>query len=234
MAEDLIEEKKKKEKKKIETVIFDMDGLMFDTEALYLRGWTVAGRKHGFDISGEYARSCVGLHKDINKIRMTEHFGEGFDFDAVRNDRVAWVFDYIEKNGTPVKKGLRELLAFLKDKGVRTALGSCSLEDQVKFSLKHAHLNHDFDVVVCGGGLKGKPDPAIYLQVLSELKTGPEKCLVLEDTPYGVLAAYRAGIRSIILTPDIVPPTPETEKLIAAKVDSLLDVIPIITEWNGY
>lgn len=224
---------KKARTTEVKAVLFDMDGLMFDTEALNLKGWAVAGRLHGFEITEEYARKYIGIHMATSRELMTAHFGEGFNFDAIRGDRIAWVFDYIEKNGTPVKKGLKELLTFLREKGIKTALGSSSTRDLVTFYLEHARLNHTFDVIVCGDGMRGKPEPDIYLAALEQLKAGPQESLVLEDTCTGVLAAHRAGIRSI-LVPDLLPPTPEAEKLVLQVVESLQDVISIISTANGY
>jgi HAD superfamily hydrolase (TIGR01509 family) len=205
-----------------------MDGLMFDTEALNMRGWIEAGKLHGFEITEAHVRKHIGANVTTTKALMLEQFGEVFDFDRIRKDRIAWVFAYIEKNGTPVKSGLRELLAFLREKGLKTALASSTEERIVRVYLEHAHLEHRFDVVVCGDMAKeGKPAPDIFLLARSKLDVPAGACLVLEDSYNGILAAHRAGIRSVMI-PDLLPPTPEMEKLFFRKLDALHDVIPLI------
>jgi HAD superfamily hydrolase (TIGR01509 family) len=212
----------------IKAIIFDMDGLMFDTETLNAEAWKEAGRLHGFEMTDELLRSHIGANQETSTRLMQSHFGANFDFDAVRSDRVAIALRHIEENGMPMKPGLREFLAYLKKKGIKTAIGSSSNEWFVRFYLEHAALGHEFDVIVCGDMVeKGKPEPDIFLRALAGLGVEADECLVLEDSYNGITAAHRAGIRSVMI-PDLLPPTPEIEKLFFRKADVLTDVIPII------
>jgi HAD superfamily hydrolase (TIGR01509 family) len=212
----------------IEAVIFDMDGLMFDTEALNRKGWKAAGKLHGYEMPDELIYSHIGANVETTRRLMREHFGGGFDFDAVRRDRVDYAFRFIEENGTPLKPGLKELLAFLEKKGLKTAIASSSEERFVRFYLEHARLGHEFDVLVCGDKVKkSKPEPDIFLLTLEELGVAAGGALVLEDSYNGIRAARRAGIRSIMV-PDLLPSTPEMETLFTGKADDLLGVIPLI------
>jgi HAD superfamily hydrolase (TIGR01509 family) len=209
-----------------------MDGLMFDTEALNMRGWIAAGKLHGFEITKEHVYRHIGANVATTKKLMREQFGESFDFEAVRGDRIACALDEIERCGMPVKKGLRELLAFLEREGLKTALGSSTEERIVNIYLERARLNHAFDAVVCGDMVKaGKPAPDIFLLAVSKLGVPADECLVLEDSYNGILAAHNAGVRSVMI-PDLLPPTPEVEKLFFRRLDSLLEVIPLIEELN--
>ncbi len=217
----------------VKAVVFDMDGLMFDTEALNMRGWKAAGKLHGFEISEEMIRGHIGANVATTKRLMSEHFGEGFDFDAVRKDRIDFAFAQVEKHGTPLKKGLRELLPFLRAKGLKTAIASSSERRFVQFYLDHAALEHTFDALICGDMVKaGKPEPEIFLLAASTLGVEPGGCLVLEDSYNGILAAHRAAMRTVMV-PDLLPPTPETDALCFRRVESLLDVIPILEELEG-
>ena len=216
----------------VKAVIFDMDGLMFDTEALNASAWKAAGKLHGFEMTDELLRSHIGSNVETTKKLMQEHFGTGFDFEAVRADRIAHSFRYIEENGMPLKPGLRELLAYLDEKRLKTAIATSSGEMFVRFYLEHAGLDHEFDVVVSGDKIKkGKPEPDIFLTALAELGVGAEECLVLEDSYNGITAAHRAGIRSVMI-PDLLPPTPEIARLFFSKADVLTDVIPLIENWG--
>jgi HAD superfamily hydrolase (TIGR01509 family) len=209
-----------------------MDGLMFDTEALNADGWKAAGKLHGFEITDDLLQKHIGFNVETTRRLMQDHFGAGFDFDAVRADRIAYSHRYIEEKGMPLKPGLRELLAYLIKSGIKTALGSSSDERIVRFYLERAALNHKFDVIVCGDKVKrGKPEPDIFLRALEELGVSSDDCLVLEDSYNGITAAYRAGIRSVMI-PDLLPPTPECEKLFFRKAESLTEVIAIVESLN--
>jgi HAD superfamily hydrolase (TIGR01509 family) len=212
----------------LRAVIFDMDGLMFDTEALNMKAWKAAGKQHGCEMPDELIHAHIGANVETAKRLMREHFGSDFDFDAVRGDRIEYAFRFIEENGTPLKPGLRELLAFLGQKGLKTAVASSSEERFVRFYLEHARLGHEFDALICGDRVKkSKPEPDIFLLALSELGVTAGEALVLEDSYNGIRAAHRAGIRSIMV-PDLLPSTPEMEALFFRKAASLSGVIPLI------
>ena len=217
----------------IEAIIFDMDGLMFDTESLNMRGWIYAGTLHGHAITEEQIRKHIGSNLAATKKMMTEQMGPGFDFDAVRQDRIDYAFRHIEEHGTPLKKGLRELLRYLKEKGFKTAIASSSEERFVQYYLRHAKLDHEFDAVVCGNKVeRSKPHPDIFLKAASDLGCSPDECLVLEDSLHGVTAASRAGMR-VVMIPDLVQPTPDVEALLCSKLDNLEEVIPLLDSMGG-
>ncbi|MCL2011169.1 MAG: HAD family phosphatase, partial [Synergistaceae bacterium] len=190
----------------------------------------------GFDIPDELLRSHIGTTVENSKRLMLNHFGPEFDFDAIRNDRLDKARRHIEENGTPLKPGLRELLAYLDKEGIKTAVASSNDERIVLFHLEHAALGHEFDAIVCGDKVKkGKPEPDIFLAALAELagqKISADECLILEDSYNGIIAAHRAGIRSVMI-PDLLPPTPEIEKLFFRKVDTLTDVISLLESLNS-
>lgn len=212
----------------IKAVIFDMDGLMFDTEALNMKGWIHAGTQHGHTITEDHIRAHIGSNLPTTKKLMQEQFGPGFDFDAIRKERIDFAFNYIKAHGMPLKPGLKELLNHLKANSIKTAIATSSEERFVRYYLEHARLDHNFDVIVCGDQVKrSKPFPDIFLLAAAQLALKPENCVVLEDSYNGVLAAHQAGIR-VIMIPDLLPPTPEIEKLCFKQLQNLCEVIPYI------
>ncbi|GHS85616.1 phosphorylated carbohydrates phosphatase [Synergistales bacterium] len=214
----------------LKAVIFDMDGLMFDTETLNMKAWKYAAKLHGFDITDEMVHSHVGMSIAATKRQMEEYFGPGFDFEAVRKDRIHFSNVFIEEHGTPLRPGLKELLAHLRNAHIKTAIASSTEEPLVRFNLDHARLGHDFDAVVCGDRVRnGKPEPDIFLLALKELGVAADEALVLEDSYNGIRAAHRAGIRSVMI-PDTLPSTPEMESMFFGKRDSLLGVMDVVDE----
>ncbi|MBR1672912.1 MAG: HAD family phosphatase [Fretibacterium sp.] len=218
----------------LDAVLFDMDGLMFDTETLNLSGWIEAGKKHGCNITEEDIRPQIGVAVPTARRLMTEQFGPDFDFDAVRNDRIAWSHAWIEKNGMPEKPGLRELLAWLEREGIRTAISTSSGHETVDFYLAHAPgLARYFDAVVTWEpGMQGKPAPDLFLAAARRLDARPEGCVVLEDSYNGIRAAHAAGMIPIMV-PDRLPPTPEMLSLVYQKADGLDAVVPILERLRG-
>ncbi|MCR4817786.1 MAG: HAD family phosphatase [Fretibacterium sp.] len=214
-----------------DAVIFDMDGLMFDTEALNFKAWTVVGRKHGYEITEEDVRPQIGVAVPTARRLMKERFGEDFDYDAVRSDRIAWSFAWIEEHGTPEKPGLRELLAWLEREGICTAISTSSGRETVNFYLAHAPgLKEYFSAVVTWEpGMRGKPAPDLFLAAAKALNAKPEDCVVLEDSYNGIRAAHAAGMKPVMV-PDRLPPTPEILRLTCGKAENLLAAIPILEE----
>ena len=214
----------------IAAVIFDMDGLMFDTETLNMAAWIEAARRHGWTMTEEQVRVHIGADRATTRRLMEKRFGPDFDFDTIRADRVKIAFERIEREGVPLKPGLRELLSWLRSHGVRTAVGTSSDRSFVDFYMARADLDHPFDAIVTGDQVeRGKPAPDIFLRAAEALDADPADCVVLEDSYNGVRAARAAGMLPIMV-PDLLPPTPEIEPLLFRKADSLRGVIPILEE----
>ena len=214
----------------VKAVIFDMDGLMFDTERLNLEGWQQAGRSFGYEIPAELVRECIGMTAPETKRRMQARFGKDFDFDAIRSERIRYVGNLIETDGTPAKPGLRKLLEYLRQRGIKTAIASSSDRRFIDFYLDNAALGHRFDEIVSGDLVeRSKPAPDIFILALERLSLPADQCLVLEDSYNGIRAAHSAGIR-VVMVPDLLLPTPEVEKLLFRRLDSLDQVIGLLKE----
>ncbi|MBQ9565810.1 MAG: HAD family phosphatase [Synergistaceae bacterium] len=214
----------------ITSVIFDMDGLMFDTEALNLRGWRAAGEKYGYEITPEVMLPCVGTDVPTTRRLMMERLGPDFDFYTVREDRIAWSFAWIEEHGVPERPGLRELLSWLDGTGIKRAIATASQRRLVDFYMAHLSVPLRFDAIVSWHeGLRGKPHPDLFLAAAEALGAAPGECVVLEDSHNGIRAAHAAGMIPIMV-PDLMPPTPEILALAWRVAGSLSDVIPLIQE----
>ena len=190
----------------IEAVIFDMDGLLFDTEALYIEAWPEVGKIMGLPISKEVTLATVGLGNQAHEQVFQEHYGPAFTMDTALPLMEEWMRDYVEEHGLPVKPGARALLNILREKGIPIAIGSSNLRYVVEAFLEQAELQHAFDILVAGDMVeKTKPAPDIFLRAAKELGVSPAKCLVLEDSPTGVEAAWRAGCIPAIVPDQLRP-----------------------------
>lgn len=212
----------------INAVIFDMDGLMFDTEALAKKGWLIAGREMRLPIADELIYRVIGLNAASVRKTCMDYFGPEFDYDAFRGRVSAYMQKSLDEDGMPVKRGLPELLAYLKQNRYRTAVASSSPRATVEDYLRRAGMEDDFSALICGDMIKrGKPEPDIFLKAAELLGAAPENCLVLEDSSNGLRAARAAGIKAIMV-PDLIEPTAELRGIACAVCESLHEVIPFL------
>ena len=212
----------------IRGVLFDMDGLVLDSEILYSRFWREACMAYGFSMSYEQSLKMRALNRTAAEAMLHSFFGEGADYHALRAKRIELMDAFIEKNGVDVKPGIFELMDFLKQQGISTAITSSSPLDRIRQHLGRHGLDTRFDCLCSGRSVpNGKPAPDIYLYGAASLGLKPEECLALEDAPAGLLSAYRAGCLPVMI-PDQDQPGEQTIPLLYAKADSLADVIDLL------
>lgn len=212
----------------IKGVIFDMDGLLLDTERLTYDLCSKAAEQMGFTLSMELFKTTVGLRSPDTRKIYEKEFGEGFDYDRLREQNIAWFWEYIKENGAPVKKGVFELLSFLRDNEIKSAVATSTSSATAPRILEKAGITVYVDAVVCGDMVeRGKPEPDIFLEAAKRLKLPPEQCVGLEDSINGILSVYKAGMLPVMV-PDLLPPTEEVTSLLYAQADDLEQVIPII------
>lgn len=217
----------------IKGVLFDMDGVILDTEKLYTRFWREAAQSLGFPMTHEMALGMRSLSREIGERQLKSYLGEEVDYQQVRNRRIEMMTAYINENGVELKPGIRELLDFLKENGKKTSIATSSPLDRTKEYLSQVGLVDDFDELVSGHMVEhGKPAPDIYLYAASKLGLKPEECLVLEDSPTGLLAAYRAGCIPVMV-PDQDQPDEETRERAYAVVDNLVLVKKLLKNMNN-
>ena len=207
-------------------VLFDMDGVVIDTEKLYTRFWMAAARDLGFPMTLEQALQLRSLGKAPAQAKLDSFFGPGkADYDRVRNRRIELMEAWIAEHGVEEKPGIRALLGYLKDRGIPCAITSSSSVPLIRRHLGDLGLLEGFTALCSGKDVaKGKPAPDIYLHGAAVLGLKPEECIAIEDSPAGIEAAYRAGCFPI-LVPDQDQPGESTLNMCWAKADSLFDVM---------
>jgi len=205
----------------IKGAIFDMDGLMLDTEKLLVKFWRQAAAEYGYNMTFENVLSIRSLSRKYSVPLLKGIFGEEFPFQEVRSRRIQLMNAYIDENGFDIKKGLFELLDFLKEKGIRIAVATATDLERATVYLKKAGAFDYFDEIICGNMVKnGKPEPDIYLAAAEKLGLPPQECAALEDSPNGIKSAYSAGCR-VIMIPDLSQPDEELKPMLSAVYDSL-------------
>ena len=213
---------------RIRGVLFDMDGLVLDTEKLYTRFWMEACQFYGFPMTREQALQMRAANSKLSQEKLHRFFGPEADYMKCRNKRIELMDAYIAEKGVEPKPGIYELLDALDTRGIPAAITSSSPVDRIEAHLSSVNLLHRFRKICSGYDVPwGKPAPDIYLHGAASLELPPESCLALEDAPIGILAAYRAGCVTVMV-PDLDQPDAQTEALLCAKADSLKDVIELL------
>lgn len=211
-------------------VLFDMDGVVLDTETLYARFWREAAAALGHTMSYEQALGMRSLSNTAGQAQLEAYFGPGVSRAEFRAKRIELMDAYIHVHGVELKPGIRELLDFLDQRGIRTAITTSSPLERVRRYLGPHGLLERFECLCSGADVpRGKPEPDIYLHGAACLGLKPSECIAVEDSPAGVLSAYRAGCMTVMV-PDLDQPNEETKKLLFAKADSLVDIIEWIRE----
>lgn len=217
-----------KEKAAVRGVLFDVDGVILDTECLYSRFWMEACHFYGFPMTREQSLQMRSLNKTAGQEKFHVLFGPAADYATIRLKRIALMDAFVEKEGVAAKPGIYALLDALEARGIPCAITSSSPRERLERYLTPLNLYHRFAKVVSGYDVpKGKPEPDIYLRGAAELGLPPEACLALEDSPAGILSAHRAGCMPVLI-PDQDTPGEDTLSLLYAKADSLADVIALL------
>jgi len=209
-------------------VLFDLDGVVIDTEKLYTRFWMEAAADLGFPMTREQALQLRSLGKGPSQEKLDSFFGPVLRYDELRGRRIELMDAYIAEYGVEEKRGIRELLTLLKERGIPCAITSSSSIPLIREHLGSLGLLEGFTALCSGKDVpNGKPAPDIYLRGAAVLGLKPENCLAIEDSPAGIEAAWRAGCKAIIV-PDQDQPDEVTLSRCFARADSLLDVMELI------
>ena len=209
-------------------VIVDMDGVLIDTEKHYNAAWCQAATEAGFPFTREHAlllRSCEA--KEGEKL-MQGIFGPSFDYYAIRERRRELVRERLAQYGLEKKPGVEETLRFLRAKGIKTAVATATALDITKSHLTTIGVCDLFDSIVSAKNVAhGKPEPDVYLYACEQIGERPQDCMAVEDSPNGIMAAYRAGLRTVMV-PDLTQPDEELTKYLYACVNSLSDLCELV------
>ena len=209
-------------------VLFDMDGVVIDSESLYTRFWMAAAGDLGFPMTREQALQMRSLNPGLAKSKIESFFGKEADYAAIRAHRIELMNAHIEAHGVDEKPGIRALLALLKEKNIPCAITSSTAIPVIRQHLGRLGLLEGFTALCSGKDVPhGKPAPDIYLAGAAALGLKPENCLAIEDSPTGVEAAWRAGCKTVIV-PDQDQPDDVTLSRCFARADSLFDVMELV------
>jgi beta-phosphoglucomutase-like phosphatase (HAD superfamily) len=215
----------------LHAVIFDLDGLLLDSERIFYTVMFDAGREVGFEMTHDLFLSMIGSPRDANAQRLLDRFGAHFPVDDYyaacgRGFELACV------DGVPLRRGAERLLALLDRRGIPRAIATSSSIDYVRSSLHRAGVLGYFGAIVTRGDVaRGKPHPDTFLLAAERLGVAPEHCIALEDSFQGVRAASSAGMATIMV-PDFLQPDADIRALCAGVVDSL-DVVAAALEGAG-
>lgn len=202
--------------------IFDMDGLILDSERTVLKCWEKVQISHGLPDIMPFAVSVIGKNKKATLEEFTRVFGlpaEPYEAEAraVYNDMAA-------KGLVPLKPHTIELLSSMKNAGMKLAIASSSLRSEVEPQMKKLGAFEYFDAAVCGDQVtRSKPDPEIFLLACDALGVKPEEAVGLEDSFNGVRACKASGLYTVMV-PDIIQPDDEMRELADVILPSLKDV----------
>ena len=209
----------------IKAVIFDMDGVLFDTEAVSHMTWGQIGKEQNLDDIHGALLKVIGLNWNDGVAVLKKQYGEDFDGDGFLKEARVRNQAWIDANGIPLKQGVNEILQFLKEKQIPAAICSSTAVPIIESHLNNADMNGYFQEIIGGNLVKhSKPEPDIYLKACEAVGFAPEECMAVEDSPNGIRAAYRAGMQTVMV-PDLVPPTEELLSMCIRKEDSLLTLM---------
>lgn len=213
---------------RIEAVVFDMDGVLFDTERISIGCWKEIAEEYGLVYTDEVAVECIGRNrKDICAV-LRGAYGGDFPAEEFLDRTGRRAQEKVERDGLPVMTGVKELLAFLKENGYRIGLASSTRKVRILDHLKRAGLTDYFEMIIGGDMVEhSKPEPDIYRKACELMGVQPEKAMALEDSPNGIRSAAAAGMKAVMI-PDYVSPSPEIQAIYYKKCDTLLDVIGLL------
>lgn len=184
----------------IKAAIFDMDGVLFDTEKLYERFWIEAARISGFNMTKEDVSAIRSTDQNTAERIIKGRLGEAFDYRSIRKLRQKLMADYIDSTGIEVKPGVRKTLDMLRSNNIKIGLATTSNEKRAKHYLSLGGIYDYFDAVISSDMIsRGKPDPMIYLTAAKALNTDPKECIAFEDSYNGVRSAYSAGCHVVMV-----------------------------------
>lgn len=209
-------------------VIFDMDGVLIDTEKHYNAAWCEAARMAGFDFKRDHALMLRSCDARLASEMMKGIFGEEFDYFAIREVRKRLVAEKLAKYGLEKKPGVDEILDLLHEKGIKTAVATATSLELTLQHLEKIGVKDKFDQIVSAKQVeRGKPAPDVYLYACEQIGEKPSDCIAVEDSPNGIKSAYSAGCKPVMV-PDLTQPDDEVEPLLYGVAKSLTDIARLL------
>ena len=213
----------------MKTIIFDMDGLMFDTEKMWLESFVLAGKEIGYELTSELHNKIMGTNKESQIRILKEVLGDNFPHERFYDIHRNFMNQITEKYGVEPKKGLEELLNYLVKNNYTLAIASSNSERVILNNLKSNGIDSTIFKVIVDGNMieKGKPSPDIFLKTCELLEINPQEVMVLEDSNNGIKAAYDAGCIAVLI-PDLNIITEETKNMAKYICNDLHEIIDVL------
>ena len=207
-----------------DAVVFDMDGVIFDSERAVMQCWKELAEKYQIPDIEQAVLSCTGTTMKRTREIMLETYGAEFPYDTYAKESSAIYHSRYDGGRLPMKPGVVELLTFLKEEGKKIALASSTRRQTVTNQLRDAGILDFFDQVICGDMVEhSKPAPDIYLMTCSKMGVAPSDAYAIEDSYNGIRSAYSAGMKPIMV-PDLLPATDEMRSMSVAVLEDLIQV----------
>ena len=208
-----------------QAVVFDMDGVIFDTERLVIEFWKEVAKKHNIPNVEHTCIQCLGTNRVRTREIFLENYGADFPYDPYRAEVTELFNTHYKGVPLPTKPGVRELLSYLQAQDIKVGLASSTAQHLVRDEIGTAGLLPYFQTLVCGDMVEhSKPAPDIFLKACEILNADPTKSIAIEDSFNGIRSAHCAGMTPIMV-PDQVQPTDEIRALAFHVMPSLLDVL---------
>lgn len=215
----------------IKALVFDKDGLLFDSERMVQRSWNYAGEKLGYgEQFGNHIYNTIGFNVVRREAYFRTQVDENFPMEEFGKLSRAYFLEIEEKEGIPMKKGVMELIHYAKRRGMKIAVATSSSKVHSERVLNAHHIFELLDASIYGDMVKhSKPDPEIYLGASDLLGVPPEHCMALEDSPAGIESAYAAGMVTVMI-PDMVEPSKDILEKVHFLRNNLLEIIDVLDE----
>ena len=210
-------------------VIFDMDGIIFDSERAVYRGWQDVAAKHGFSDLDTVYMKCIGCIEPVTKAYFLEFYGPDFPYDEYRSEQSRSYHEMYDGGRLPLKPGIRELLEYLKEEGIPAAVASSTRTELVENQIRDAGLAQYFKVILGGESIeRSKPAPDIFLKAAEMMGTEARSTFVIEDSYNGIRAAHAGGMIPVMV-PDMMPPNDEMREKARYIFNDLFDVLGLFS-----
>ncbi|MCR4897053.1 MAG: HAD family phosphatase [Lachnospiraceae bacterium] len=214
--------------KDFDAVIFDMDGVIFDSERATLQCWIELAERYGIEGIEEPYLACTGTNAARTRQIMLDAYGEDFPYDAYAKEASKMYHEKYDGGRLPMKSGVFEILDFLKSNGKRIALASSTKKETVINELRDARILEYFDEVITGDMVeKSKPEPDIFLLACERIGVSPDRAYAIEDSFNGIRSAARGGLHPLMV-PDLRPADEEMQGLADAVLGSLEEVVAFL------
>ncbi len=216
--------------REFDAVVFDMDGVIFDSERATMDCWLELAEKYHIENLEETFLACTGTTNQRTREIMLEAYGEDFSYDTIAKEASVMFHTKYDGGKLPMKSGVRALLDYLRHHGRKIALASSTRKQTVINELKDAGIIDYFDEIITGDMVAhSKPHPEIFLLACEKIGVNPENAYAIEDSCNGIRAAGAGGLRPIMV-PDLIPANDEMKRIAEAVLGSLEEVIAYFDE----